>query len=113
MNEKEITELKGIAEQRKAVKEIADKAAKNLLALIKGCDESKSGRSMKCGYDRDYKIICALSGQMYTSELKKLISRLGRLDCANWIEISKEEYIKNEGYLNDNYKVKNGKFYRK
>lgn len=85
----------------------------NLQKLIDNCADSKSGKSMKCGYERDLDVLYLIGGKLSYEEENKLIYRLGRLDKVNWIEISKEVYLKEEGYLHDNYKVSNGKYFKK
>ena len=85
----------------------------NLQKLINSCADTKSGKSVKCGYEKDLDVLYLIGGKLSYEEKKKLIRRLGRLDKVDWEEISKEVYLKEEGYCKENYKVVNGKFYRK
>lgn len=85
----------------------------NLQRLIDNCPDTKSGKSSKCGYEKDLNVLYLIGGKLSAEETMKLIYRLGRLDKVNWTEISKETYLKEEGYLHDNYKVSNGKYFRK
>lgn len=85
----------------------------NLQKLIDNCPDTKSGKSIKCGYERDLDVLYLIGGKLSTEETMKLIYRLGRLDKAGWFEISKETYLKEEGYLYDNYKVSKGKYFKK
>ena len=85
----------------------------NLQRLIDNCPDTKSGKSIKCAYEKDLSILYLIGGKLSYEEEKKLIRRLGRLDKVDWIEIDKETYLKEEGYLYDNYKVSNGKYFKK
>ena len=85
----------------------------NLQKLIDNCPDTRSGKSIKCGYEKDLNILYLIGGKVGYEEKKKLIRRLGRLDKVNWIEIDKETYLKEEGYLKDNYKVSNGRYFKK
>ena len=101
-------------------KELVKKGIESLKKIIAGCEgkieqggNEKSLKSLICGYKKDLELLLLINGELDEVSSNKLLSRLGRLGAGDWVEISKEEYIKNEGYLSDNYKVKNGKFYRK
>lgn len=101
-------------------KELIKKSIENVKKIIGECEEKiekggneKSLKSLICGYKKDLDLLLLINGELSEIDSNKLISRLGRLGVSDWVEISKEEYIKNEGYLNENYRVKNGKFYRK
>lgn len=101
-------------------KELIKKGIENVERIIGECESKiekggneKSLKSLICGYKKDLDLLLLINGELNEIDSNKLISRLGRLGVSDWVEISKEEYIKNEGYLSENYKVKNGKFYKK
>nr|DAU58944.1 MAG TPA: hypothetical protein [Caudoviricetes sp.] len=101
-------------------KELIKKGIGNLEKIIKECEvkienggNEKSLKSLICGYKKDLDLLLLINGELDEVSSNKLISRLGRLGLAEWVEISREDYLKEEGYFKENYKVTNGKFYRK
>ncbi len=101
-------------------KELIKKCISNLEKIINDCEvkienggNGKSLKSLICGYRKDLDLLLLINGELDEVNSNKLISRLGRLGAVDWIEISKEDYLKEEGYLKENYKVKNGKYYKK
>ncbi len=100
--------------------ELVKKSINNLERIINDCEvkiknggNEKSLKSLICGYKKDLDLLLLINGELDEASSNKLISRLGRLGLAEWVEISKEEYLKDEGYCKENYKVVNGRFYRK
>ena len=101
-------------------KELIKKGIENLEKIIAKCEgeietggNKKSLKSLVCGYKKDLDLLLLVNGELNETDSNKLISRLGRLGSSDWIEISKEEYLKEEGYLSENYRVKNGKYYKR
>ncbi len=101
-------------------KELVKKGISNLEKIINDCEvkiekggNEKSLKSLICGYKKDLDLLLLINGELDEVNSNKLISRLGRLGVSDWVEISKEEYLKEEGYLSENYKVKNGKYYKR
>ena len=101
-------------------KKLIEKGINNLSKLIEACEDKinaggneKSLKSLICGYRKDLDILLLINGELDDVKSAQMVARLGRIGMSCWVEITKEQYLEEEGYLSENYKVKNGKYYKK